>query len=370
MAVQCGVCSVPLTSFASDGKIEIIDLGESQSWEWQRDEWETSGYCGAVQTGHVWDFGDNLSWVLDEAGTLTISGSGFMYSFLYDANGGDVGGWDEYSPWSGNPAIKSVVIEDGVQSIGCCAFADCENLETISVPESVVVIESEAFWNTKWMNNQPDGLVYINNCAYHWKGDIPKGAKIQIREGTTYVCDSCFWPDQTYEIRDAEDDPWKCFTGEYEFDISNLAVLSIPGSVYDLTFLVRDSSGWFDAQTDGLAVAERCIVGYKGDTADLTEFTTPDDVIGIGSGAFYGNISVMDDETIITDFPNLKKVTVTDNVKYIGVGAFCNLAKLESITIENPNCFIYDYGYGTICNAQDMNTYKLVDGHYELVIYE
>ncbi len=59
-----------------------------------------SGTCGAD--------GENLTWVLDDTGTLTISGEGAMADWTSSSN----------VPWYNyRSSIKTVVIEDGVTSI-------------------------------------------------------------------------------------------------------------------------------------------------------------------------------------------------------------------------------------------------------------
>lgn len=63
--------------------------------------------------------GTNLTWTLDSAGTLTISGTGAMDNYYYD---------ESKTPWSDCPwheyrsAVRKVIIEDGVTSIGSDAF--------------------------------------------------------------------------------------------------------------------------------------------------------------------------------------------------------------------------------------------------------
>ena len=75
--------------------------------------------------------GENLTWTLDDAGTLTISGTGAM---AY---------WTDYKrqPWYDyQKSIKSVVIEDGVTSIGDYAFSMCESLTSVMIPDTVINI--------------------------------------------------------------------------------------------------------------------------------------------------------------------------------------------------------------------------------------
>ena len=70
--------------------------------------------------------GDDLTWVLDDNGTLTISGTGEMDNYYANR-----------SPWSYNNEITSLVIEDGVTSVGNQAFACCFELRNVSLPDTL-----------------------------------------------------------------------------------------------------------------------------------------------------------------------------------------------------------------------------------------
>lgn len=84
---------------------------------------ETSGKCG-----------NNLTWTLDDAGTLTISGTGDMHD--YDMH-------IRVCPW--RTSVKEAVILQGVTSISTYAFYDCDNMTSISIPSSVTSIGNYAF---------------------------------------------------------------------------------------------------------------------------------------------------------------------------------------------------------------------------------
>ena len=47
--------------------------------------------------------------------------------------------------FSGNTALKSVVIPEGVKVIGCSAFGGCTELTSVTIPSSVTTIEDGAF---------------------------------------------------------------------------------------------------------------------------------------------------------------------------------------------------------------------------------
>ena len=88
-----------------------------------------SGDCGAN--------GDNVSWTLDDAGTLTIKGSGAMADYAYSS---DV-------PWMNyRNSITSVVINYGVTSIGKYAFYSFTSLPSITIPDSVTSIGKDSFY--------------------------------------------------------------------------------------------------------------------------------------------------------------------------------------------------------------------------------
>ena len=125
-----------------------------------------------------------ITWNLSDDGTLTISGTDMPN---YSMNGAN------RSPWSSQgDKIKKLVIENGVTSIGSWAFDACKGLTSVTIPNSVTSIGYNAFYRTKWYDNQPDGLVYAGKVLYKYKGTMPSNTKIDIKEGTTGIAASAF----------------------------------------------------------------------------------------------------------------------------------------------------------------------------------
>lgn len=149
--------------------------------------------------------GEGLTWSLNpNSGVLTITGTGTMTDY------------DFYSlRWNGREAdIKSVVIHNGVTSIGAYAFYNCANLRSISIPRSVVRIGEGAFEicdNLADVNlpaaltriapftfsgcyslkrvELPNGLTVIDNSAFM---DCDSLTQIQIPEGTVVIGGDAF----------------------------------------------------------------------------------------------------------------------------------------------------------------------------------
>lgn len=89
--------------------------------------------------------------------------------------------------------LTSVKIPNSVTTIGESAFFQCTSLNDLVIPDSVTSIGASAFHETEWYRNQSDGLVYIGEVLYVWKG--PRSSmdmEIEIKDGTKVIADSAF----------------------------------------------------------------------------------------------------------------------------------------------------------------------------------
>lgn len=130
---------------------------------------ETSGTCGK-----------NLTWILDDYGTLTISGTGNMENWNLSS------GEKKESPFKNNKEIKHVVIEDGVTDIGYCTFGDCSNLKDITIADSVTNIGKLAFKNCSSLENIiiPNSVEVINSYTFYNCNNI---TRVTIPTGVTTI---------------------------------------------------------------------------------------------------------------------------------------------------------------------------------------
>ncbi|MDD6483049.1 MAG: leucine-rich repeat domain-containing protein [Clostridiales bacterium] len=119
--------------------------------------------------------GSNVNWTLDDNGTLTISGTGDMWNWIYNWN----------SPWySSRGSILNVIIDNGVTnicneafkdcvsltSIGNQAFENCTSLTSINIPDSVISIGKLAFRSCFNLTsiNIPGSVTNIGDWAFEY----------------------------------------------------------------------------------------------------------------------------------------------------------------------------------------------------------
>lgn len=92
--------------------------------------------------------GQNLTWKLDNDGTLTISGFGKMDDYERQYSDRDKSGSAQMinnaAPWSGRD-VRKVVIGQGVTRIGSAAFFSCDTIESVELPDMLEAIGSFAF---------------------------------------------------------------------------------------------------------------------------------------------------------------------------------------------------------------------------------
>ena len=122
--------------------------------------------CNTVlEKGYTYWIEDNLTWKLYEDGTLNISGTGAMKNYSYSNN---------KSPACSNLSVTSIVIEEGVTSIGDYAFENCDNLTSITIPGNVESIGEDAFYNCDNLTDVTlqDGVKSIGRSAFIWCNNL------------------------------------------------------------------------------------------------------------------------------------------------------------------------------------------------------
>ena len=262
-----------------------------------------SGTCGAE--------GDNLTWTLDSDGILTISGTGAMADYAFDNSNSTSTITTPWYIYKSN--IKSIVIGDGVTSIGNHAFYDCRDAIGITIPDSVASIGDMAF----------------ASCGRLTSIAVPNGIA-SIGEGAFYYCtglESIAIPNSVTVI------------GDYAFrECSNLTSITMPNNIASI------GEGIFYRCNSLTDVAIPSSVKSIGDFAfnccnSLTSIDIPSGVKNIGKEVFLG-------------CSELSSVTMPDSITSLGDYAFDSCVGLTNITIPSS---VTNIGYGTFYDCTSLN---------------
>ncbi|MBQ9116402.1 MAG: leucine-rich repeat domain-containing protein, partial [Clostridia bacterium] len=105
---------------------------------------------------------NGLSWDISDSGTLTISGSGVMPDYAYNT-----------MPWYGNAArVTKLVISEGVQNVGRCAFYGFNGITEVTLPRTMTVIGEYAFFGCSALKRIaiPENVFSIGAYAFRKSG--------------------------------------------------------------------------------------------------------------------------------------------------------------------------------------------------------
>ena len=261
-----------------------------------------SGTCGAQ--------GENLTWVLTEDGTLTISGSGEMKDYSDSS----------VAPWyTKRTKILSVVVEDGVTSIGDYAFYFC-NMTSVTIPEGVTNIGACAFYDCSSLTNVtiPDSMTHIGYEAFcycnslanaYFGGSNADFSKIKIESGNYDLTDAVVYGSLA--------DGGTC--DNYSWILTQDGMLTVSGNG------AIDTRPWYPYRRQITAIVLETgitnigVATFSG-CASLERVMIPGSVTSIGVSAFVGCSS-------------LTSVVIPEGVKQIEESTFERCTKLENVRL-------------------------------------
>lgn len=210
--------------------------------------------------------GDNMSWEFGDEGLLVIYGSGDMDDYNYSATFA--------APWAGLD-VKKIVIHEGVESIGNCAFYNMADVAEIDVPQSVKKCGYDAFFATAWLDAFADQFVVVGDgVLIKYKG---ASQDVTIPYGVKYISNA--------------------FSKENEFSV-DITSVKMPDSVVEIGNYAFYSCKF------------------------LNNVKFSNSVVSIGVGAFEGS-------------GLRKEIILPPTVEYIGRNAFSNCIELYGITLPD-----------------------------------
>ena len=217
--------------------------------------------------------------------------------------------------------LTSVSIPASMTRISQQAFEGCTNLETVSIPEAngVTDVGGDAFSGTKWLNDQPNGVVYVGKVAYLGKN---VSGEISINDGTVSISEEAFLNCTGLTSVTIPNGVTDIGSSAF-FGCTNLTSITIPNSVTFIQDRAFSGSG-LTSITIPNGVTNICYETFKGCTS-LTSVTIPNSVTFIDDGAFWNCTS-------------LTSITIPASVQTIMNGAFYGCYNLKTVTIYAPPC--------------------------------
>ena len=161
--------------------------------------------CGAKEYIASGKCGENLTWVLGNDGTLTISGSGRMSTYTpnslapWNAYVNEIktveskNGVENIAPYAffKHKNLVSIDIPDSVTSIGISAFSYCSGLTSIEIPDGVTKIENDTFSSCTGLTSIkiPDSVDSIGTAAFYYCKNM---ASVTIPDTVTSIGQAAF----------------------------------------------------------------------------------------------------------------------------------------------------------------------------------
>ena len=184
----------------------------------------------------------------------------------------------------GCKGLKSINIPKSVEYIGSSAFEDCINLASITVDDSLIYIANWAFYNTAYFNNASNWenhVLYLGKCLIYAEVEI--SGEYTVKAGTKSITNYAF------------------------AQCEELTGIKLPSSLI----------------TIGCEAFEGCI--------SLASITIPDSVKSIKSEAFSGCTA-------------LKSIVIPKGVKYLTGDVFSYCNSIESMEVAKGNTEFHSSG--------------------------
>lgn len=263
---------LPFGAFAQSDVGQQLALAAAQSLEEENGEATIIGKCG-----------DNLQWSLSSDGVLTIDGTGKMFDY------NSVPPYN-ISPWYHNTNITTLIVKEGVTSIGDYAFLGCYKISNISFPNSLTSIGYSAFDPCSGLTEitLPENLIYLGGYSLTSGNFSSISISIGITSIEKYTFANC------KKLKSVSLPDTLTSIGEGTFNqCTSLDSFNIPKNVVDIgryAFWNCTSLKHIEIPSGIPQINE----GTFDNCSSLKSISIPSSVVSIGESAFYGCNSLED----------------------------------------------------------------------------
>lgn len=313
--------------------------------------------------------GENLTWYINtETKTMTVSGMGDMSGYNSINSPAPWSDYKQYietlvvengvtsigsSAFYGCDALKNIVLSSSVKEIEDFAFASCKNLMTLSLPEGVESMGKNVFngCNSLKKIELPSTLISLSDTSFSVTNSLeeilfPNGSNLRYT-GSKGLGNQCKWyndlPDgpvymgsvlygykgempenTTLVIKDGT----QAVNFRAFMNMPNLVDVIFPESLWIVHMDAFAGTTWLENQPDGLVYAGNVLYTYKGVMGLDEKISLPEGTLGIADYAFM-------------DCDLLTELILPSTLRYIGHNAFSGTSLLKSMIVPKNVEYIY-----------------------------
>lgn len=330
--------------------------------------------------------GQNVNYTFDSNGVLTIFGTGDMGYYISASN----------VPWDSDRAnITSIIVSEGVSSIGKYSFEGCSNLSSVTIAGSVKTIDDYAFKGCTGLQSIviPEGVSTIADYVFEGCSSL---TSVNISSTVDFIGCASFancgeLTDVTYRGFNAFDCVGESACGRSVFENDNkLGNIAVPWNYVDNSGFATDSfcdvpvehygSGKYGENVNyvlskgvltifgsgemGLCASDtgnfRKSAPLENIKDSVKEIVVENGITSIGPFGFAGfsnleSVKISESVVSITDgaFRNCKKLTnveLPNGMTSIGSGLFSGCTSLKSVNIPNGVTKIGNFAFENCSN--------------------
>lgn len=236
-------------------------------------------------------------------------------------------------------SLENVTLSNNLTNINTCLFYDCTSLKGITIPNSVTRIYSSAFAYCTSLEEIeiPENVTQIDNSAFY---QCTKLTSVDLNEGLLSIGENCF------------------------YNCSNLAEIIIPNTVATI-----NNSAFYNCKNLTSVTLPQSLTAINSnlfyECNELESIIIPDTVTSIGYAAFYNCYKLAE-----VRFPaQLKKINgysfyncyrlesaslggAIDTIDYY---AFYGCSGLKDVTVSSPKISIGNYAFYNCNNMEEFN---------------